>query len=140
MLLRQLKAVRLGFLSMLGVLGYTFASTTGRNLHTNPSRPHILVIVMDDLGSNDLGMHGSGIRTPTCDVLAKQGIFLDNYYVLPSCSPTRAALLSGRYPLHTGVHTFILDRSTAGLPLDEETLPQILRRANLRKYVFRDCD
>ena len=101
-----------------------------RKLQSIPSRPHILMIVMDDLGSFDLGFHGSGILTPTSDALAKQGIYLDNYYVLPSCSPTRTALLSGRYPLHTGVHTWIEARSTGGLPLDEETLPQVLRRAN----------
>lgn len=91
--------------------------------------PHILMVVMDDLGSNDLGYHGSsGIFTPAADELARTGIYLDNYYVLPYCSPTRAALLSGRYPLHTGCHTIITARQTQGLPLDEETLPQVLRR------------
>ena len=88
------------------------------------------MIVMDDLGSHDLGMHGSEILTPTCDTLAREGIYLENYYVLPSCSPTRAALLSGRYPLHTGIHTWIEAISTAHLPLDEETLAQVLKRAN----------
>lgn len=80
-------------------------------------RPHILLVVVDDMGSGDLGRHGSGIHTPTMDHLAEQGVFLDNYYVLPYCSPTRAALLSGRYPLHTGCHTIILDWQTQGLPL-----------------------
>lgn len=91
--------------------------------------PHIVFIVMDDLGSHDLGMHGSGIETPTCDGLAAEGIYLSNYYVLPTCSPTRAALMSGKYPLHTGVHTVIKPESTRGLPLDEETMPQVLKKA-----------
>jgi arylsulfatase A-like enzyme len=91
--------------------------------------PHILFVIVDDLGSGDLGWHGvSNISTPTMDHLAHTGVYLDNYYVLPYCSPTRAAILSGRYPLHTGVHTVIMESETQGLPLDEETLPQVLRR------------
>ena len=93
-----------------------------------PKRPHILFIVMDDLGSNDLGLHGSGILTPTADQLAQEGIFLDNYYVLPYCSPTRAAIMTGRYPLHTGCHDVIASDQSQGLPLDEETLPTVLRK------------
>jgi arylsulfatase A-like enzyme len=89
-------------------------------------QPHIIFIIMDDLGSYDLGMHGSGIYTPTCDDLARQGVFLSNYYVLPTCSPTRSAILSGNYPLHTGVHTVIHPDSTRGLPLDQITLAQVL--------------
>ena len=123
--------VAFGVWSILAVLGYNFAlATDSRNLQSAPSRPHIIMIVMDDLGSRDLGMHGSEILTPTCDELAQEGIYLDNYYVLPSCSPTRAALLSGRYPLHTGIHTWIEAESTAHLPLDEETVAQVLQRAN----------
>jgi arylsulfatase B len=99
-----------------------------------PRLPHIVMIVMDDLGSNDLGMHGTGIHTPTCDWLATEGLYLENYYVLPSCSPTRSALLSGRYPLHTGVHDWIAAVSTAGLPLEDETLSTLLRRAGYRTH------
>jgi len=95
--------------------------------------PNIVMIVLDDLGSHDLGLHGTGIRTPIIDRLAnEQGIYLEDYYVLPYCSPTRAALLSGMYPLRTGVHTVIHQRSTAGLPLDVETLPQMLKRSHYK--------
>jgi arylsulfatase A-like enzyme len=97
-------------------------------------RPHILMIVMDDLGSHDLGLHGSGIQTPHIDALASDGVYLHNYYVLPYCSPTRAALLSGRYPLHTGIHQVIGQDSVQGLPLDEETLAQIMRRAGYQVH------
>ena len=97
-------------------------------------RPHILFVVMDDLGSHDLGMHKTGIATPCADRLAADGVYLDNYYVLPSCSPTRSALLTGRYPLHTGIHNWLLSRSNIGLPLDEEVLPQVLGRANYRRH------
>ena len=102
--------------------------TTMKKMPSTTKLPHILMIVMDDLGSNDLGIHGTGIKTPTCDWLASEGLYLDNYYVLPSCSPTRTALLSGRYPLHTGVQEWIKKQSTMGLPLDDETLPNLLQR------------
>jgi arylsulfatase A-like enzyme len=119
------------------LLQLCYASCFSNNEDTpTPSRknPHILMIVMDDLGSHDLGIHGSGIETGSCDELARQGIYLDNYYVLPYCSPTRAALLSGRYPQHTGIHQVILPESNVGLPLDEEILPQILHRAGYQSH------
>ena len=104
------------------------ANDNSQEPRTKRYRPHIFLVIVDDLGSNDLGRHGSGIHTPTIDQLADDGIFLNNYYVLPYCSPTRASLLSGRYPQHTGCHTIINDWETTGLPLDEETLAQVLKR------------
>lgn len=64
---------------------------------------HIVLVVVDDFGWSDVGFHGSKINTPNMDKLAAEGVILDNYYVQPICSPTRSALLSGRYPIHTGV-------------------------------------
>ena len=66
------------------------------------SPPHILFVVVDDLGWSDVGFHGSKIQTPNIDMLASEGVVLDNYYVLPLCTPTRSALMTGRYPIHTG--------------------------------------
>ena len=63
---------------------------------------HILLIVIDDWGWRDVGFHGAKIKTPNMDKLATEGVILDNYYVQPVCSPTRSALLTGRYPIHTG--------------------------------------
>ena len=60
-------------------------------------QPHILFIVADDFGWNDVGYHGSEIHTPTLDRLAADGVKLDSYYVQPICSPTRSQLLTGRY-------------------------------------------
>ena len=97
-------------------------------------KPHILFIVMDDLGSHDLGRHGSGIHTPHLDKLAQDGVYMENYYVLPYCSPTRAALLSGRYPLHTSIHQVIEADSVQGLPLDEETMAQVMRRSGYQVH------
>lgn len=63
---------------------------------------HILFVVVDDLGWSDVGFHGSKIETPNIDGLAAEGVELDNYYVLPVCTPTRSAFMTGRYPIHTG--------------------------------------
>ena len=63
-------------------------------------QPHILFILADDYGWNDIGYHGSEIETPTLDTLAAEGVKLDNYYVQQVCTPTRSQLLSGRYQVY----------------------------------------
>ena len=87
-------------LSVLGSLIAVFWCATCVKGGASP--PHILLLVVDDLGWSDVGFHGSKIETPNIDNLAAEGVVLDNYYVLPLCTPTRAALLTGRYPIHTG--------------------------------------
>jgi arylsulfatase A-like enzyme len=64
--------------------------------------------------------------TPNLNMLAENGILLDNYYVQPSCSPSRACFMSGRYPLHTGINNW-LPNVAVGLPLDEVTLADLLK-------------
>jgi arylsulfatase A-like enzyme len=127
-------------LSTSSLLSWSASANTQEYQHPSSSQqealPNIVMIVMDDLGSHDLGLHGTGINTPNIDGLVTGnkndggggGIYLDEYYVLPYCSPTRSALLSGMYPLQTGVHNVIRPISTAGLPLDIETLPEMLKR------------
>jgi arylsulfatase A-like enzyme len=66
------------------------------------ARPNILVIVADDLGWNDVGYHNPSMRTPNIDRLARDGVELDCHYVQPQCTPTRVALLTGRYPSRFG--------------------------------------
>ncbi len=66
-------------------------------------RPNIVFILADDLGWADIGYHDSDIRTPHLDRLAHDGTRLDQHYVYPTCSPTRVALLSGRFPSRFGV-------------------------------------
>ncbi len=60
-------------------------------------QPNILFILADDYGWNDIGYHGSEIRTPTLDRLAAEGVKLENYYVQPICTPSRSQLMTGRY-------------------------------------------
>lgn len=61
--------------------------------------PHMFLVVIDDLGHSDVGLTGSGIHTPVLDSLAAGGIIMDSYYVQSKCSPSRAAMQTGRYEL-----------------------------------------
>lgn len=96
-------------------------------------QPHIVFILADDLGWNDVGYHGSDIRTPHIDSLVEQGLELHRYYAFPLCSPTRAALLTGRSPLRMGVDTPI--GPTGALPLDEHLLPESLQAAGYQTFL-----
>src|SRR5215813_5134169 len=60
------------------------------------TKPNILYIVADDLGWKDVGFHGSDIKTPTLDALAAKGAKLEQFYAQPMCTPTRAALMTGK--------------------------------------------
>ena len=66
------------------------------------TQPNIVYILADDLGYEDVGFHNSDILTPNIDQLAAEGVILENHYVMPLCSLTRASLLTGRYNIHTG--------------------------------------
>ena len=59
--------------------------------------PHIVLIIADDYGFNDIGYRNPAMKTPNMDALAAEGVILDNYYVQPICTPSRAQLMSGRY-------------------------------------------
>ena len=97
------------------------------------SRPHIVYIVADDLGWKDVGFHGSDIKTPSIDRLAQEGARLEQFYVQSMCTPTRAALMTGRYPFRYGLQTLVIPTPTKyGLPTDERLLPQVLKEAGYR--------
>jgi arylsulfatase A-like enzyme len=97
----------------------------------NIAPPHIVFMLIDDLGYADIGYHKSQIPTPHINCLAEQGVKLENYYVQPLCTPTRAALLTGRYNIRYGMQSGVLGRDQPfGLPLSETTLPQTLQDAN----------
>ncbi len=93
-------------------------------------RPHMVILLADDLGWNDVGYHGGSIPTPHIDNLAASGVRLEQFYVQPVCSPTRAALLTGRYPIRYGLQVGVVKPwADYGLPLEERTLAQGLRQA-----------
>eukprot|EP00927_Polykrikos_kofoidii_P059943 TRINITY_DN55033_c0_g1_i1.p1 TRINITY_DN55033_c0_g1~~TRINITY_DN55033_c0_g1_i1.p1 ORF type:complete len:603 (-),score=65.20 TRINITY_DN55033_c0_g1_i1:108-1916(-) len=91
--------------------------------------PHIVFILVDDLGWNDVSMHGSpDAPTPNMDRLAATGVRLNSYYVNPVCSPTRASLMSGRSIIHHGVFTpFGQGSDCEGLNLTYTLLPAHLK-------------
>lgn len=94
-------------------------------------KPNVVILLVDDLGREDCGfMGGKEIKTPHIDKLAAAGARLDAFYAQPVCSPTRAALMTGRYPMRHGLQVGVVRPwAQYGLPLDERTLPQALREA-----------
>ena len=110
----------------LAVVPFLSAAGTAPAKAQDPlQHPNLVIFVADDLGWNDVGYHGSEIRTPNIDQLTQQGIELDRFYVYPFCSPTRTALLTGRSPYSLGITRPI--GGSAVLPLDEHLLPQTLK-------------
>jgi arylsulfatase A-like enzyme len=108
----------------------TRAQEAGTGLSGRSARPNVVYIVADDLGWKDVGFHGSDIKTPNIDKLAEGGVRLEQFYAQPMCTPTRACLMTGRYPLRYGLQTaVILSAHTYGLPTDEWLLPQALKEA-----------
>ena len=109
------------------------------------SYPNIVLILADDLGYGDLGCYGAtGIRTPNLDKLAKEGVRLTSFYSNgPSCTPTRTALLTGRYQQRVGGMEAAIglnnvgrydeakalsDKGDLGLPVEFNVLPMLLKR------------
>ena len=100
--------------------------------------PNIVIILADDLGYGDIGAFGApNIRTPRLDAMAAQGQKWTSFYVQPVCSPSRAALLTGRLPVRSGMFAtpngrapgVFRDNAAQGLPLDEVTIAELLKSA-----------
>lgn len=95
--------------------------------------PNLVIIFCDDLGYGDLGCYGSSIRTPNLDRMAAEGMrFMQHLSANPVCSPSRASLLTGRYPTRVGVPRVLNPKDTTGLPKDELTLAELLKPLGYR--------
>ena len=119
---------RIAFISALFLLLSSLASAE------NPAaRPNILLIVADDLGWSDVGWHGGFSKTPHLDRLVREGIELDQHYVQPVCTPTRTALMSGRYPGRFGPHA-LAPSNLRAMPLGTVTLGSALKSLGYHTY------
>ena len=97
------------------------------------SQPNVIIMLADDLGWADVGYHSGDIETPSLDRLAAEGVRLDRFYTTPICSPTRAALMTGRNPIRLGVaYAVILPWDTNGIHPDEYFLPEAFLAAGYR--------
>ena len=94
------------------------------------TKPNIVILLADDLGWADVGYHSRRAETPHIDALCAAGIELDRFYVAPMCSPTRAGLMTGRYPIRFGMARAVIPPyRDHGLPPEERTLPEALGKA-----------
>src|SRR6187401_691442 len=118
------------------VLGFGALSS-----HAQRQPPNIIIILADDMGYGDLSSFGNpNIKTPRLDAMASQGQKWTNFYVQPVCSPSRAALLTGRLPIRSGMYgtpgpaapKVLRDNAAQGLPLAEVTVAELLKAARYR--------
>src|SRR5262245_16153255 len=118
---------------LLGVVLAGFA--IGNSSGLAQRKPNIVVIFADDMGYGDIGAFGApNVRTPRIDRMASEGQKWTNFYVQPVCSPSRAALLTGRLPIRNGMFSASIDRGNGvfrdnaaeGLPLEEVTVAELL--------------
>jgi len=110
----------------------------GGNLQKEAVKPNIIFIMVDDVGWADFNYNietDSPIPTPNIDRLAREGLRLSQHYVHPTCTPTRAALMTGRYSANTGLLFAMYPGSVAGLPADMATMPQLLRQAGYSAHM-----
>jgi len=104
------------------------------------SRPNILFVLVDDLGWNDVSYHNhqsADFETPFLDEIAQDALTLNHYYVQHFCTPTRHALMSGRYPMRDGMQQWVIRSSSGyGMPLDITTLPENLLSAGYSTHLL----
>jgi len=119
----------------LGLLALAFAPALAGFAAESARQPNVVLVMTDDQGYGDLGCHGNTmIRTPNFDRLHEQSLRLTNFHVDPTCSPTRSALMTGRYSSRTGVWHTIAGRSI--LRRDETTMADVFSAAGYRTGIF----
>jgi arylsulfatase A len=125
---RNVQGLAVVVVALLGWLSTPAAAA--RQLHrARTDRPNVVILLADDLGYGDLGCYGHPtIRTPNLDRMATDGLKLTQFYAAaPVCTPSRAALLTGRFPVRSGLTHVLFPYSSGGLPADEITLAGALK-------------
>ena len=122
----------------MGVFAALFGlvvSATALGQQLAGTRPNLIVIITDDQGYPPIGRHGHPlIRTPHLDQMHDDSVRFTRFFVCPTCSPTRSALMTGRHPLRNGVTHTVIERER--LTLDAVTLPQVLSEAGYQTGIF----
>lgn len=109
------------------------ACTSLQSSAEESSKPNIIIILADDLGWRDVSYHGGPIKTPNIDSIARDGVKLERFYVHPICSPTRAALMTGRYPIRFGYMKAVpFGPYKMGMSTEEVTLADMLANAGYK--------
>lgn len=122
------------FLSLTAICAAACTSSSVAQMELPPATstsPNIIVVLADDLGWGDVGLNGATlIETPNIDRIGREGVRLTSFYAGANvCTPSRAALLTGRYPIRSGMQHVIMPHSQDGLPQSEVTVPELLREA-----------
>lgn len=121
-----------GLFALMLNVEFSYAKSTAQGINT---KPNIVLVLTDDQGYGDLSIHGNPIvKTPAIDALARESVSLTNYHVAPTCSPTRAGLLTGRWNNRTGVWHTIMGRSI--LRANEKTLANLLKDNGYQTAMF----
>lgn len=113
----------------------SFAADGENNELLRQAKSNIVILLADDLGWGDVGYHDPQVVTPNIDAIATHGVELDRFYVNPTCSPTRASLLTGQFSTTHGVNGPMQWHSKEGLPLEWQTLPGYLKRAGYQTHL-----
>ncbi len=114
-------------LAGIGIGAYYSQCSPIEDKEKQSGKPNIIVIVADDAGWNDVGYHGSEIKTPNIDQLVSEGVELDQFYASPVCSPTRAAFITGRPNSRYGILGALQLYSTNAIPYDDVTIAEVLK-------------
>jgi arylsulfatase B len=125
-------------MTLLSTVGFANAQANKAAAGKTASKPNIVHVVADDLGWRDVGFNGAtDIKTPNLDKLAAEGVKFTQFYVQSMCTPTRAALMTGRYPFRYGLQTAVIPSvSTYGLDTTEWLLPQCLKEAGYNTAII----
>jgi len=101
----------------------------------NSSRPNVILVMTDDQGFADLGAHGNPyLKTPNMDAMRSESVYFENFHVSPTCAPTRASLMTGRYSLRTGIWHTIQGRSI--MRNDETTMAEVFSANRYKTGIF----
>ena len=133
---------RRNFLKITGcaIIGSVTGGCCGYAINAKPDKPNFVIIMADDLGYGDLGCYGgTEAKTPCIDALAAGGIKFTDYHSNGAvCSPTRAALMTGRYQQRAGICGVVTAKGhrDTGLDLEETTFAEVLKSAGYTTGLF----